>query len=191
MSARGLTLAICAGAALFVSSARSDGGPSKPGPVDEPLDYRHDNYRAPTPATLKGAQVIDTARAYELWRDRRAALVDALPQAPRPEGLPKDAVWKDKPRFDVPGGVWLPDTGYGALSDRTQAYFAKGLVKASGGDKQKPLVFYCLEHCWMSWNAAKRALTLGYANIYWYPDGTDGWARAGHPLEEKKPEPRQ
>ena len=43
-----------------------------------------------------------------------------------PEGLPKDAVWRDKPRFDIPGGVWLPDTGFGAISEATQRLFRKG-----------------------------------------------------------------
>jgi rhodanese-related sulfurtransferase len=33
-------------------------------------------------------------------------------------------------------------------------------------------------------------LTLGYSNVSWYPEGTDGWAAAGHPLEERQPEPR-
>jgi PQQ-dependent catabolism-associated CXXCW motif protein len=41
--------------------------------------------------------------------------------------------------------------------------------------------------CWMSWNAAKRAVALGYARVHWYPDGTDGWAAAGLPLAEARP----
>ncbi len=183
MSIRG---AFFLSALLVVGAARTETA----APAPEPSDYRLENYRAPVPTTLKGARVIDTARAYEMWRDNKAAFIDALPQAPRPEGLPKDAVWRDKPRFDIPGSLWLPDTGYGALSDKTQAYFEKGLVKASGGDKQKPLVFYCLENCWMSWNAARRALTMGYAKVYWYPEGTDGWYDAGHPLEARKADPR-
>ncbi len=36
----------------------------------------------------------------------------------------------------------------------------------------------------MSWNAAKRALALGYQNVAWYPDGTDGWHEAGLPLQD-------
>jgi len=48
-------------------------------------------------------------------------------------------------------------------------------------------VFYCLASCWMSWNAAKRALELGYTNVAWYPEGTDGWADQGLPLEGRVP----
>lgn len=156
----------------------------------EPENYRAENYRAPVPATLKGATVIDTKRAHELWASKGAAFIDALPHPPKPEGLPKNAVWREQPRNDIPGSLWLPDTGYGALAEPTQRYFEQGLARASGGDKQRPLVFYCLANCWMSWNAAKRALTLGYATVLWYPEGTDGWAAAGHPLEARTPEPR-
>jgi rhodanese-related sulfurtransferase len=42
----------------------------------------------------------------------------------------------------------------------------------------------------MSWNAAKRILTYGYSNVAWYPEGTDGWERAGLTLTESQPEPR-
>jgi rhodanese-related sulfurtransferase len=42
----------------------------------------------------------------------------------------------------------------------------------------------------MSWNAAKRALSYGYTDVAWYPEGTDGWAFAGLPLVDAQPEPR-
>jgi PQQ-dependent catabolism-associated CXXCW motif protein len=175
--------------ALVLTAGAASAGPSAPPP--EPDGYRMDAYRAPVPATLKGATVIDTAKAHDLWSRKAAAFIDALPHAPKPEGLPKNVVWREQPRFDIPGSVWLPDTGFGALSEATQLYLEKGLARASGGDKNRPLVFYCLKNCWMSWNAAKRALALGYAKVLWYPDGTDGWEAAKHPLEERKPEPRE
>ncbi len=52
------------------------------------------------------------------------------------------------------------------------------------------VILYCLANCWMSWNAAKRALSLGYSNVAWYREGTDGWSGAGLPLEEATPERR-
>ena len=42
----------------------------------------------------------------------------------------------------------------------------------------------------MSWNAAKRALSLGYSNVAWYPEGTDGWSFYSLPTQEAEPEPR-
>jgi PQQ-dependent catabolism-associated CXXCW motif protein len=158
--------------------------------VPEPSGYRMEPYRGLTPATLKGARVLTTAEAHELWEKRQAVFVDVLPQPPRPAGLPASTIWRPKPRLDIPGSIWLPDTGYGALAPVMESYLQGGLAKASGGDHGRLLVFYCLKDCWMSWNAAKRAMTLGYTHVTWYPDGTDGWATEGYPTELREPEPR-
>jgi PQQ-dependent catabolism-associated CXXCW motif protein len=155
----------------------------------EPDSYRQSDYRAPTPVSLKGARVLSTDEASAMWRAGDAAFIDVLPQAPRPKNLPADVVWRDKPRFDIPGSLWLPDTGYGELAPVMLDYFRRGLDKALDS-RQRPLVFYCLKDCWMSWNAAKRALALGYSNVAWYPEGSDGWAAAGLPVEKRAPEPR-
>jgi PQQ-dependent catabolism-associated CXXCW motif protein len=155
----------------------------------EPDDYRGENYRSPVPATLKGARVLTTAEAESLWRGRVAAFVDVLPRPPKPANLPAGTVWHDKPRFNIPGSIWLPDTGYGTLAPSTEAYLRDGLNQVSGGDPAKPLVFYCLAECWMSWNAAKRALSYGYSNVAWYPDGTEAWQAANLPVVEAQPAP--
>jgi PQQ-dependent catabolism-associated CXXCW motif protein len=109
---------------------------------------------------------------------------------PRPAGLPASTIWREKPREDIPGSIWLPDTGYGALAPVMEQYFEQGLAQLSGGDRDRMLVFYCLASCWMSWNAAKRALAIGYRHVAWYPDGTDGWATEHWPLELRTPMPR-
>jgi PQQ-dependent catabolism-associated CXXCW motif protein len=156
----------------------------------EPPGYRTDDYRAPTPASLTGATVLTTEQARTLWLTGQAAFIDVLPRPPRPPGLPASTIWHPKPRSDIPGSIWLPDTGYGVLAPVMEAYFARGLVQASAGDHRRVLVLYCLENCWMSWNAAKRAMTLGYTHVAWYPDGTDGWEAHGFPTEAREPVPR-
>ena len=113
-----------------------------------------------------------------------------MPRAPKPQNLPAGTVWRDKPRLNIPGSIWLPDTGYGKLAATTEDYLRHGLAHASGGDTAALLVIYCQADCWMSWNAAKRTLSYGYRNVAWYPDGTDGWERAGLPLTDSQPEPR-
>jgi PQQ-dependent catabolism-associated CXXCW motif protein len=159
-------------------------------PPAEPADYRLEDYRSPTPATLSGARVVATAEAHRLWAAKEAVFIDVLPQAPRPASLPDNVLWRDKPRFDIPGSIWLPDTGYGALAPEVEGYLFDGLARASGGDKGKPMLFYCQRDCWMSWNAAKRALQAGYTNVIWFPDGTEGWSEEHYPLEERRPERR-
>jgi PQQ-dependent catabolism-associated CXXCW motif protein len=158
--------------------------------VAEPESYRLEDYRAPTPATLRGAKVIGTEEAEKIWRSRKAAFVDVLPRPPRPRNLPEGTLWRDKPRPDIPGSIWLPDTGYGELATAMADYFARGLAKATHGDRARLIVLYCLADCWMSWNAARRAQEIGYSNVAWYREGTDGWLAAGLPLEEATPAPR-
>src|SRR5262252_6340936 len=152
----------------------------------EPDTYRTDDYRAPTPETLRGARVASTAVAAALWR-QGAAFVDVLPRAPRPANLPVGTLWRDRPHRNIPGSVWLPDTGYGALAPVTERYFEAGLRQATGGDLGRPLVIYCQRACWMSWNAARRAVAMGYTVAVWYRDGTDGWEEAKLPFAEASP----
>ena len=156
----------------------------------EPDEYRADHYRAPVPATLKGARVLTTAEAETIWRAGSGVFIDVLPRPPKPQNLPEGTIWREKPRLNIPGSVWLPDTGYGKLAAATEDYLRRGLEHASGGNNTRLLVIYCQADCWMSWNAAKRVLSYGYANVAWYPDGTDGWERADLPMAESQPEPR-
>lgn len=156
----------------------------------EPPGYRTEDYRSPTPHTLTGARVLSTEQAHALWQAHSATFVDTLPRPPHPAGLPPGTIWHPKPRQDIPGSIWLPDVGYGELAPVMEAFFRHGLEAAAGGRRERLLVFYCLPGCWHSWNAAKRALALGWPNVGWYPAGTDGWAEAGYPLEERTPIPR-
>jgi PQQ-dependent catabolism-associated CXXCW motif protein len=166
--------------ALLAGAARAED-------VPEPDGYRTTEYRAPTPATLRGAHVVTTAEAEALWKGRDAIFVDVMPHAPRPANLPAGTIWRERPRQNIPGSIWLPDTGYGELAPATERYLRDNLARATAGDRARPLVFYCLKDCWMSWNAAKRALEMGYSNVAWYPDGIDGWAFADLPLQESTP----
>jgi PQQ-dependent catabolism-associated CXXCW motif protein len=158
--------------------------------VPEPSGYRAEDYRAPVPDTLAGARVLSTRETEAIWRAKAGDFVDVLPRPPRPANLPPETVWRDKPRFNIPGSIWLPDTGYGELAAATEEYLRQGLVRATAGNKATLIVVYCQADCWMSWNAAKRALSLGHTNVAWYPDGTDGWERANLPTSEAHPEPR-
>jgi PQQ-dependent catabolism-associated CXXCW motif protein len=165
-------------------------GPAYVADAAEPPDYRTDDYRAPTPATLRGARVVTTDVAEAMWKAKGAVFIDVMPHPPRPPNLPAGTIWRERPRHNIPGSTWLPDTGYGALAGVTENYLRTNLARVTGGDTAKMLVFYCLRSCWMSWNAAKRALVMGYTNVVWYPDGTDGWEDALLPLAESRPEPR-
>jgi len=179
-----LFLRLLAGVAILgAANARSEDRPP------EPAEYRTTDYRAPTPAGLAGARVVSTSEAEQLWQSKSAVFVDVLPRAPRPANLPAGTIWRAKLRLDIPGSIWLPDTGYGALASATENYLRQNLERATGGDRERLLVVYCLRDCWMSWNAAKRILAMGHVNVAWYPDGTDGWTEELLPVTEAQPEP--
>lgn len=180
----GAALAVFLAAAVPTQGAAQDFAP-------EPDGYREEPYRGLVPATLAGARVVDEDAAHALWQAGEAAFIDVLPRAPKPANLPKGTIWRDKPRNSIPGAIWLPNVGYGRIADVTADYFRKGLDHATSGDKSRALVFFCLEECWMSWNAAKRALEWGYSAVHWFPEGTDGWALWGHPLDRVEPFPGQ
>ena len=155
----------------------------------EPEGYRQEPYQAPTPATLQGAAVVTTIQAKVLWRSRAARFVDVLPHAPKPAGLPAGTIWRDKPHDSIPGAAWLPDVGRASLAPETEDYFRRNLSELTMGNRDEPLVIFCKRNCWMSWNAAKRAVGYGYRRISWFPDGIDGWAGAALPTTPVEPRP--
>jgi PQQ-dependent catabolism-associated CXXCW motif protein len=182
---RRTTIARAVAAALLLVALAAAAAP----PVAEPDGYRMEDFRAPVPATLKGARVLTTAEAEALWRAGDAVFIDVLPKPPKPE-LPEGTVWREPPHFDIPGSVWLPDVGYGALNPQMEQWYRDSLASLARGDKARRLVLYCRQDCWMSWNAAKRAVEWGYTNVTWYPGGVEAWGAAKLPLEERAAAPR-
>lgn len=160
-----------------------------PAPAPEPAGYRMEDFRAPVPATLKGARVLTTDEVADIWNKNGAVFIDVYPQAPKPPNLPAGTFWRDPVHRSVEGAHWLPNVGYGGLSQEMETHFRGALELLSAGRRDAPLVFFCLKDCWMSWNAAKRALEYGYTNVMWFRDGTDGWQELGYPLAEVKKQP--
>ncbi len=157
--------------------------------VEEPEGYRMSAFRAPVPAALTGGEVVSNEAAKELHDAAQTIFIDVLPRPPKPKTLPADVVWRPRKRHNIPGSVWLPNVGFGALNPETERYFQDNLARLTQDDKAAPILIYCLTDCWMSWNAAKRALSYGYSKVYWYPEGTDGWQASGGKLELSEPVP--
>ncbi len=176
------SLGLCAGAWL-------NGMPALACEVETPESYRLDHYRAPTPCDLPGAEVVTTEQMRSLVRDQDPVLIDAMPLVRTSETDFTGRWTVPEPRFNIPGSTWLPNIGHGVLDEEMSAYFRENLKRITAGDRHRPLVFYCFVDCWMSWNAAKRALEFGYDNVIWYPEGTDGWKDIDGPLERSTPVP--
>jgi PQQ-dependent catabolism-associated CXXCW motif protein len=172
----GVLLVACALAIAGHATAAEEGA------VTEPTGYKMDDYRSPVPKTLSGAKVVTADEAEEIWKAKSAVFVDVFPKAPKPPNLPAGTVWRDPTHMSIDGATWLPNVGHGASTPEQDEYFKSRLETLTGGDKARPIIIFCQRNCWMSWNAAKRALAMGYSNVTWFPDGSDGWQDIGNEL---------
>jgi len=145
-------------------------------------------YRAPTPDAVPGGTRITATELKELLK-KPNALVDVFGAASsRFDEL--DGTWLvSKERLTIPGATWLPEVGRGSSGPEMQAYFGENLKRLTGGDKNCPLILFCISDCWMSWNAVQHASAMGYTQIYWFAEGTDGWLDEGWELVPVDPIP--
>lgn len=156
-----------------------------------PTSFRTENYRSPTPACTPYGTTVNTQELRNLLQTTpQMALIDVLGVMRRPEMDEFDSAWlPSQIRHNLPGSHWLPNVGYAQLDDEMKTYLFVQLQQITNNDPDFPIVMYCIVDCWLSWNALKRAHDMGYRNLYWYPDGTDGWADYELPLVESTPIP--
>ena len=132
---------------------------------------RTSSYEAPTPTHIDGATTVITTQLRDMMLSPRPpVLIDVL---------------GGNQTVSLPGAVWLRGAGLGtSLDDSVQQHLAARLTDLTGGDKTKPVMFFCLSQtCWLSHNAALRALALGYSNVLWYRGGRNAWQAAGLAME--------
>ena len=124
----------------------------------------------PTPTTIPGGLVISTEAFWTTLQQNQGGIAI----------------------FDVLGGQEIlpgayaasPAAAPGNFNDQTQQEFGQFLMQVTGGNKQVPVLFYCQSpQCWMSYNAALRAINMGYTQVLWYRGGIEAWKRAGLPTE--------
>jgi PQQ-dependent catabolism-associated CXXCW motif protein len=133
---------------------------------------------SPTPGSVPGGQLITTKALMDLMQARKTPyfLFDVLGG---PEMLPGA----------IPS-VWMAQPGN--FNDPMQQQFAQVMQQGTQGRKDTTLVFYCLSNnCWMSYNAALRAINAGYTNVRWYRGGIEAWKAAGLPTQPAQQGPPQ
>jgi PQQ-dependent catabolism-associated CXXCW motif protein len=119
-----------------------------------------------TPTTIPGGRVITSPDLIALYNQSRIWFlpVDALGDAGTLPGA-YPAAWAAAP---------------GTLGDAIEQRLGQSLNPVTRGNKDTMLVFFCQStHCWMSYNAALRAIDLGYRNVWWYRGGIEAWLAAG------------
>lgn len=130
-------------------------------------------YHAPTPTTIPGATVVSTADVEQLMQRNPAPVLLNVLDNKRAEPT-------------IPSAVRLARAGRGGeFDDKIQDKLAGELDRLTGGDKARPIITFCRSsECWLSYNAALRALKLGYTNVLWYRGGINAWKEAGKPTVE-------
>jgi rhodanese-related sulfurtransferase len=69
---------------------------------------------------------------------------------------------------------------FGSTNDGEEQRLAERLVQLTGGNKSKPMLFYCHhDRCQLSYNATVRAARAGYTNVFWMKAGQSGWQNTG------------
>jgi PQQ-dependent catabolism-associated CXXCW motif protein len=133
------------------------------------------------PDTLAGATVLRTPAVKALVATPGLVILDVSEAPRRPAGLAAGTLWLPPPHRDIPGSIWIPGAGRDPISPELNSYFRARLAQLTGGSRDRPILVYCHPHCWMSWNAARRVVGYGYRDVFWYPDGIEGWEDAGLP----------
>ncbi len=121
----------------------------------------------PTPTTIPGGLVVDTAVLNQVVEGRQAILIDVLGGPTTIQGAVNAA------------GMGGP----GSFEDGLQQQTVSFLAQATQNNSEAPLVFFCSDPmCWLSYNAALRAINAGYRNVIWYRGGISAWQMAGGQL---------
>lgn len=130
----------------------------------------------PTPTSVPGGKVIGTRQLSRLLQGGQANVL-LLHAYGAPEHLPG---------AQAAG----PAAQGGSFDDQVQRDFAQYLRQATGGDTTRTLVVYCAgPQCWGSYNAALRAIHMGFRNVHWYRGGIEAWRDAGLPLQDARGRP--
>jgi PQQ-dependent catabolism-associated CXXCW motif protein len=164
-------------------------GAHAPATVPEPAQYWTGPINSPVPATLSGGKVIHAHKLAELLKDRRTVLIDVSNAPRRPQSLPASTPWLPLPHRAIPGALWIPGAGLGEIPTSLDEYYRQRLAVATQNDPDRVVAIYCHKRCWLSWNAARRAIGYGYRHVYWFPEGIEGWRSAHLPTAIITPEP--
>jgi len=167
----------CALLIVVGGAAHAQPAPGEHGYADEDRDWgiaptnrlRQPPYHGPTPLQIPGAQLVNTRELQAMVAGSGSPiLIDVL---------------SGEGHLTLAGAAWISGAGRGAnFLDPVQSTLVPLLAQLAGGDKTRPMVFFCASaQCWLSYNAALRAVAAGYSSVYWYRGGIDAWIAAGLP----------
>jgi PQQ-dependent catabolism-associated CXXCW motif protein len=157
-----------------IAQEKSYGGEDHDWNVAPTTELRRAAYHAPTPRAIPGGRVVRTTEL-EAMRTGKPLLylLDVL---------------GGEAHRTIAGAFWLAGAGAGDMNAGESRRFLDAVAKFAAGDRNRPIVFFCADaQCWLSYNAALRAIAAGYTNIMWYRGGLAAWFHAGLPMTQSEP----
>ncbi len=123
-----------------------------------------------TPATLKGAEVVDAAKAKSLM-DGGAKMIDTR-------------VANEYAEAHIKGATNVPYKEKSAKAADFDASLDSFDVSKLPADKNAALITQCNgAECWKSYKGAAAAIKAGYKKVYWFRGGFPEWKAKGLPVE--------
>jgi PQQ-dependent catabolism-associated CXXCW motif protein len=153
-------------AVLFTSAASSA--------APEPSGFWRGSIHGETPGSLKGGTVIQTEAVAELRDKVHPIFLDVGEADRKPADNAKDVPWIPE-HLSIRGAIWLPGAGSGTDDPAFGRAFEERILALTGARFDRPIIVFCHPRCWDGWNGAKRLVILGYRQVFWYPQGVEGW----------------
>ncbi|HWI28535.1 MAG TPA: rhodanese-like domain-containing protein [Stellaceae bacterium] len=129
------------------------------------------NQPGPTPVAIPGARLITTRY-----------VADALAGSSPPVLIDVDD--DGGLHHTLPRALWLRGAGDDADKSNAALYaLFRTLLNEVAPRKDTPLIIFCgSPQCWSGYNAALRAVSMGYINVNWYRGGIAAWDDASLPI---------
>ena len=113
-----------------------------------------------SPEAVQGAKTVSAEQAKQLWLEG-ASFIDTR----------KDSDWE---AGRIPSALHI--------NIKKPEFNAVNILNYISRDT--PVVSYCnAEKCHRAANAAKKLVSFGFTNVYYYRDGFPSWKNAGYPYE--------
>ena len=121
----------------------------------------------PTPLSIPGGTVVTTDQLDALTQSRNALLLDVLGG-----------------QLTLPNAVDASGMGRAGVDERLfQEEVDRFLANRTNNDRTVAIILFCSDpQCWLSYNAALRAMRAGYSNVYWYRGGLTAWQKWNRPV---------
>jgi len=125
---------------------------------------------ADTPDSLKGAIVVDAAKAKSLI-DSGVMAIDAR-------------VANEYAESHIKGAINIPYKEKSAKAVNFDARQDSVDMSKFPSNKSTPMVIYCNgPECWKSYKESTAAIKAGYKTVYWFRLGIPEWKAKGYPTE--------